>query len=130
LTGKIVKIIIAGFIAIVTSILLIGFVPNKVSLIKKGGLFWVAIFIFFLIIGILFTQVYPIDSNISYKKIVFSMFIGLFFFILLWMVNGIETVISDKAYCIIFFVCFSLITKFLGALFIGYVIFSLIVIIS
>jgi len=113
------KIIISGIIFIIIIIVSIGFIPYQLWRLRLSFLWWLLFFAISIIICISSTQVYPINSMITFRKAIFSFFTGFLFFCLVWSLNSFEqTKIS--------IILLSMMFKAFGGLILGYGIYSLI----
>jgi hypothetical protein len=117
------KIIIGGLVFIAIIIISIGFIPYQLWKMRFSGFWWFLFIIVIVLICISFRQIYPINSDLSYKKAIFSILTGFLIFILIWSINSID---KNKLPLIYISLITSISFKAIGALILGYGVFSLI----
>ena len=90
----------------------------------RFSVFWWFLFIIVIVlICISFRQIYPINSDLSYKKAIFSILTGFLMFILVWSINALD---KTKLPLIYISLITSISFKAIGGLVLGYGVFSLI----
>lgn len=118
-----VKIILGGLAFIATIIISIGFIPYQLWKMRFSVFWWFLFIIVIVLICISFRQIYPINSDLSYKKAIFSILTGFLMFILVWSINALD---KTKLPLIYIFLITSISFKAIGGLVLGYGVFSLI----
>ncbi len=115
--------IIAGIISIIGFVLLFMFMPYRLWTMKISVIWGVLIFLITTIIIFLWIQVIPLTGIITLRKTILSLILGVFHFILYWLIFSIDV---NNMIQYGFLLATSQFSRWTGALFIGYALYSII----
>ena len=113
--------IIAGIISIIGFVLLFMFMPYRLWTMKISVIWGVLIFLITTIIIFLWIQVIPLTGIITLRKTILSLILGVFHFILFWLIFSIDV---NNMIQYGFLIATSQLNRAAGALFIGYALYS------
>ena len=125
IVGQLILIVIGGLLSLGIAIASFAFVPSRLWEQRISFCWLLLLVLFFGLVCILFTQVYPLDSTITLRKAIFSLPTGFFLFCLVWSINSVDYKNINTE---LFVALLSMLFKALGGAIFGYGVLSFILI--